>query len=74
MKKLEVLISTINRNEFDFIKKINLKCDAIVINQNSTLEDREIQFDGYKVKIYNDFGKGLSRSRNLAITYSTADY
>lgn len=74
MEKLEVLISTMNRENFDFLNKMNLKCDAIVINQNSKLSNNEFQLNNCNIKIYNDFGKGLSRSRNLAILYSNADY
>lgn len=66
--KIEVLISTMNlKNEEKLINSMKIKGDYIIINQTSKIEKIE------SLKVYNYNEKGLSRSRNRAITNSKSE-
>lgn len=70
---IEVLLSTIGKANLNFLCDMNLESNIVVINQNSNEMHKVIKIDTYDVFIYNDPLKGLSRSRNLALLYSSAD-
>lgn len=76
--KVEVLISCMHQSDISIITQSNIQCDAVIVNQCDK-EDFEI------LSFINKFGKecqvkfistkerGLSRSRNMAIKFSSAD-
>ena len=70
---IEVLLSTIGKENLNFLYDMNLESNIVVINQNSNDLNRVLNIDEYSAFIYNDPLKGLSRSRNLALLYSSAD-
>lgn len=66
--KIQALISTMNlENVEKLIKKMNLKTDAIIINQCDREEIQEKKINGKKIKILSYRETGLSKSRNRAI-------
>lgn len=73
MEKIEVLIATMNQENYNFIENMNLSTDAVIVNQ--CLENKKYslksQLNCYK--IIESSEKGLSKSRNLAIKNSNAD-
>lgn len=76
--KIEFLISTTNRTNFDFLYRMfqyyNLnEINAIIINQcfNVPLPDLKSNFDN--IKIYSINQVGLAKSRNLAIKFANSD-
>lgn len=71
--KIEVLISTMHQENYSLLNKINIKCDAVVVNQCNNNKEETFLFNGYNVKWINTTERGLSKSRNKAISYSTAD-
>ena len=78
--KIEFLISTINRTNFDFLKSIfvNLDLDDIdvlVINQcEKKYIDKAKELKSTKrIKIISVQDMGLSKSRNLALSNATGD-
>ena len=72
--KTQILLSIMNnKNPEEFIKKMNVKGDYIVINQVTKDDIDLINVDDSSKKIISIKEKGLSKSRNLAITSSTAD-
>lgn len=73
MGKIELLLSTMNR-EPDFLEKLNIKTDIVVVNQCDINSRRELDFNGYHVVWINSTTRGLSKSRNIAIKHSTAEY
>lgn len=75
MGKLEVLMATMNANDLSFLDSMNIQSDIVIINQNDSVEDikKELR-NGHAVKWISTLEKGLSRSRNLAIKHSSADY
>ena len=71
--KFQVLVSTMNRTDFDLLNQMNIKCDAVVINQCDNNEVFTLKRDGYVVNWYNVNDIGLSKSRNLALNFANAD-
>ncbi len=72
--KLEVLISTMHQTDMSIFKRMNIRSDALAINQC----DREYREDTIKsgentLKMISIRDRGLSKSRNLAIENSNAD-
>ena len=67
--KIEVLLSTMYKNNIDFVKRNNISGYCIVVNQY----DKDSIFQIDKIKFINSSERGLSKSRNLAIRHSDAD-
>ena len=74
MKEIEVLVSTVNRDSLDFLNKMNLKTNSVVINQvyDPKIKNK-IQVDYPKLKVITVEDVGLSKSRNLALAYASSD-
>ena len=73
---IEILIATMNRNNFDFLKSMFVfsgfyNFNILIVNQ--TTEGNILKSDFATVKVINVFDKGLSKSRNIAIQNSTKD-
>ena len=71
---IQVLISTMNRSNFDFLEDIFLFSDykqfnILIVNQTS--QNNLLVSDNDNIKVYNVFENGLSKSRNLAIQNAT---
>lgn len=71
--KLEVLLSTINKNNYEILENMNINSDAVVINQCNHNSQRLIFHDKYRIKWINSCDRGLSKSRNMAIKNSNSD-
>lgn len=73
----QILIATMNRENFDFLyamfpyHKIE-DLDVIIVNQ--TTKDKQLTSTIASVKVFNSLEKGLSKSRNLALENSSADW
>lgn len=63
---VEVLLSTMNRKDMDFLNNINLETECLVINQCGEDSYFEMNINN-NVRIINTSEIGLSRSRNKAI-------
>lgn len=62
-----LIISTMNQQNFDLLKKINVKSDAIVVNQCGRNKEYSFSFNNKKIKWIDSDEIGLSRSRNRAL-------
>lgn len=71
---VELLVSTMNKNDYELIKKMNIQSNAIIINQCDRTDRKEMKINGYNVIWIDVQERGLSRSRNMALKNSTADY
>lgn len=74
-ERLEVLISTMNRNSLEFLDGMFIHNDRsefqiLIINQ--TREGCILKSDQPNIRVINSFEKGLSRSRNLALEHALA--
>ena len=68
--KLEILLSTMNRNSLDFLAKLfpnnnYQNYSLLIINQ--TTKDCLLESKVSNIRVINSFTKGLTKSRNLAI-------
>lgn len=70
---LEVLVSTMNQNDFSLVEKMNIKNKALIINQGKKQCNNQIIKNGNKIRIITYNEKGLSKSRNRAIENMEAD-
>ncbi len=70
--KVDVLISCMNQTDFTIIDKSNLsQANVVVVNQNK--ENNSVLVRNERQKMVNTTTKGLSVSRNIAISHSDAD-
>lgn len=70
---IQVLLSTMNQNDFRLVEKCNIKTNAIIINQCNKEKIVEKEFPFGIIKMICRKEKGLSKSRNLALKYATED-
>ena len=73
---LEILISTMNRDNLSFLDKMFVNTNLhdykiLIINQTS--EDKLLKSENEHVRVVNSFGYGLTQSRNLAIQHALGD-
>lgn len=74
MSKIQVLVSTMHRADCsDLVDAMNIKSDAIIINQNDCVNYEELNFEQKKISVYTVDDIGLSKSRNLALMKSSAE-
>jgi len=72
--KIEVLISTMHQSNMDIFSKMNIKSDALAVNQCDHEYRVERVINNCNVfRMISLFDRGLSKSRNLAIHNSSAD-
>ncbi len=70
---LEVLASTMHQSDFSIVRKMNIKTDAIIINQCDKNEYVEYE-DGVKsISMYSFDERGVGLSRNSALMRARAD-
>ena len=63
--RLEVLISTMNRNSLEFLDAMfihNDKSEFQILIVNQTQEGKVLKSDQFNIRVINSFEKGLSRS------------
>lgn len=73
MKSIQVLVSTMNQTDHSLLSKMNIKTDAIVINQCDRNEIEEFTYLGHKIKWISINERGVGLSRNNALMRATAD-
>lgn len=64
---IQVLVSAMNQNDFSLVNKMNLKTNAIIINQCNKLGYEEKIINGNKIEMYSYPERGVGRSRNNAL-------
>lgn len=71
--KLEILVSAMNQNDMSLVKKMNLKTDALIINQCDRDKSEEMQINSINIRMLSYNERGLSKSRNRAIENANGD-
>ncbi len=69
----QLLISTIDKTDYELLAKMNVNSDAIVVNQCHQDSMEEFDYNGHKIKWINMSGRGVGLSRNTALQFATAD-
>ena len=71
--KLEVLVATMNRKQKKLIEEMNIKTDAIIINQTDKVGYDEIIKGDNQIKWFDFDERGVGLSRNNSLMRATAD-
>ncbi|WP_394121304.1 glycosyltransferase [Planococcus donghaensis] len=72
--ELQVLVSAMHQSDFKLVEKMNIKSDAIVINQCNTNRIEEFAKDSkYLIKFISLSERGVGLSRNTALMRASAD-
>lgn len=72
--KVEVLVSTMDQDDFSLVRQMNLTSDAIIINQcNRHSFEEFLSPYGKNIKMYSYNERGVGKSRNSALMRSNAD-
>ena len=70
---MEVLLSAMHLDNWEYIKTLNITSDAVVINQCDREEKYVVDNAGRQVTFISTKERGLSKSRNMAINNATSD-
>lgn len=72
---VQLLISALEiKNYEDFLEKMNVQTDAIIINQCDRHSYKTIDYRNNKIDIYEFAERGVGLSRNMALMRAKADY
>lgn len=71
--RLEVLLSAMHLKDYKFIDTLNISTDCVVVNQCDENSIQSISDNGRNVKFISTTERGLSRSRNMAVSNSNGD-
>lgn len=71
--KLEVLVSTMHQADFSIVQRMNIRTDAIIINQCGKNEYAEYEDGIKKIRMHSFDERGVGLSRNSALMRSKAD-
>lgn len=70
---IQVLVSTMHQRDYSLLSTMNIQTDAVVINQCDKEGVEEFQYNKCSILWINTTERGLSKSRNMALRYATAD-
>lgn len=62
-----------HQKDRSIVNRIGLHCNAVIVNQCDNDSIETFEYDGHKITWINSTQRGLSRSRNMALSNSTAD-
>ncbi len=71
--ELQVLITTMNKINFNLFYDMNVQCDSIIANQCQKNAIERTAINNYQVALVSTDTIGLSRNRNIAINASCGD-
>jgi glycosyltransferase involved in cell wall biosynthesis len=74
---IELLISTMSKDTnqvCSMLERSNVKCNALVVVQGDNEGYKEVSRDSQKIRIFFSKERGLSKSRNLALSNCAARY
>ena len=75
MGRIQVLVATMYQHDCMYlINKMNIKSDAIVVNQCDSYGYDTFEYNGNHVNMYSVQDRGLSRSRNTALIKSSSEF
>lgn len=70
---LQVLVATMNQNDYGLIETMNINSDAIIINQSNRNEFEKVDYNGNKINFLSLNERGVGLSRNNALMRATSD-
>lgn len=73
MLTIQTLVTTMFQKDDSKFFEMNIQTDAVIANQSDSYAYSEQIHNGYNVKLITTATRGLSRNRNIALTYAQAD-
>lgn len=73
-RALEVLVTTMHQHDTRKYAEMNLQTNAVIANQTDRSGYLEEVISGRAVKMISTNTRGLSRNRNIALSFSSGDY
>lgn len=70
---IQVLVSTMNQTDCSLLDKMNIKSDAIVINQCQDNSLKKFEYKNHLIKWYSFSERGIGLSRNTALMRADAN-
>lgn len=70
---VQLLISCVDKNIPELIKKLQLESPAVIINQCGVDKEEHLETAGFPVKVFYRNERGVGRSRNLALSKADTD-
>lgn len=70
---VQVLVASMNQNNHDLLKKMNIQSDAIIGNQSNFLSFEEFDYNGYVIKYLNIPERGVGLNRNNSLMRASGD-
>lgn len=71
---IQVLIATMNQNDYSLINKMNIQSDAIVGNQCDRNSIEKFEYNKHSIIYLNFAERGVGLNRNNALMRANADY
>ena len=71
---LQILVSTMKQSDYSLLDKMDIVCDAIIVNQTDQESKHIFEYNNHKIIWINSSERGLSKSRNLLLKNSFAEY
>ncbi|TCI49907.1 glycosyltransferase [Exiguobacterium sp. SH5S13] len=71
---VQILVSTMHQKDYSLLDKLNIQSDAVIINQTDHHHYSVIDYNGHCVEWICVKERGLSRSRNLALSKAKGDF
>lgn len=71
--RLQLLVSAVNQTPSELVPKMNIRSDALIINQCGHFGYEEMMENGHLIKIYSMKEKGVGLSRNSALMRADGD-
>ena len=72
--KVQVLVATMNQNDFSKVQSMKIFSDCIYANQANQTSYREQNFEFGTVKMITTETRGVGINRNVALIYADGDY
>ena len=70
---IQLLISTMHQTDHSLLDRMNVRCDAVVVNQCDRCETEIFEYNGHTIKWISMPERGVGLSRNTALYNATAD-
>ncbi len=71
--RVQVLVATMNQDDYSLLEKMNIRTDAIIANQCNRNEFEEFEWKGSNIKWISLKEKGVGLNRNNALMRATGD-
>lgn len=71
--RIQLLISAVDKDIAALIKKMNIRTDAVIVNQCDRYGHEEMEDSGHIIQVFSMPERGVGLSRNTALLHACAD-